>query len=114
MSTATADHYKGPAVLVDDDGDEIPVTARLWAETESVQMVDGAFGDRYPVPGGPVWSGVLEAQVPLSGRRLVIPGTLRFPDGAEATAEGMSGDFASPDRVEVEGSGAAPWNTEAR
>ena len=103
------DVYRGPAVLLDADGAEIPVTANLWLRSDDVQIPnDGLFAEYRP--GGPyTWGGIIEASVPLPGRRLPLAGTLRFPDGWEGRIAGMSGDSASPNRVEVEGAGPVPW-----
>lgn len=103
------DVYQGPAVLLDADGAEIPVRANLWLSREDVQVPnDGLFAEYRP--GGPhTWGGIIEARTPLPGRRLPVAGTLRFPDGREGRIEAMSGDSASPNRVEVEGASPVPW-----
>lgn len=102
-----SDIYDGPAALVTDDGTEIPVQAHLDVTVEPAWGDADPF-DRYE-PGPRSWIGVLEAQVSLPGDCFTIPRTLRFPDGREGTLISVTGEFATPNRVEIEGGGSPPW-----
>ena len=95
-----SDHYQGPAILVA-EGREIPVTAKLWTyiEDERTHVEDS------PLYG---WRGILEGEDAFQGR-FALSTAVRLPDGREGTVYGMSGDGASPNRIEIRGSGAPPW-----
>ena len=109
--------YEGPAVLVDDVGTEIEVTARLGVFHE---YLDENFGGPFldSVPGWKWWGGLLEADAPI--RRSSLPCRLRMPDGRESRVfrarlyDQVFDDSSdsSPNQVEVKGEGEAPWDWE--
>lgn len=97
-----SDHYQGPATLVA-EGREIPVTAKLWIYVEDEQThVEGS-----PLYG---WRGFLEGEDVFRGQ-FAVPTVVRLPDGHEGMVHSMAGDGASPNRLEIQGSGAPPWRS---
>ncbi|MFD0855173.1 hypothetical protein ACFQ07_23240 [Actinomadura adrarensis] len=103
--------YEGRAVLLDDAGREIEVEARLWVFHEPhYENFGGPFLEL--LPGTLSWGGLLEAEAPIAGR-FVLPFRVRMPDGQERELLTVSGDSATPLRVEVEGKGDAPWDWQA-